>query len=54
MPIIIRVAIKPTSSIPRRQRTIDLKEMKNTVLSVKGRHDACIVTRAVPVVESIV
>ena len=53
MPIVARVAIKPTSSIARSQGTVDLKKMRSTSLEVKGRHDACIVPRAVPVVESM-
>jgi len=53
MPIVVRVAVKPTSSIAKDQRTVDLKNMENTTLSVKGRHDVCIVPRAVAVVESM-
>ena len=52
MPITVRVAIKPTPSIAREQQTINLSEMKNTTIEVKGRHDPCIVPKAVPVVES--
>ncbi len=54
MPIKIRVAFKPPSSIRIPQRTVDLAEMKETVLELKGRHDPCIVPRAVPVVESCI
>ena len=54
MPIIMRVAFKPTPSISKRQRTVDLKEMVDTDLEIRGRHDACIVPRAVPVVEAAV
>jgi len=54
MPIIVRVAFKPTPSISKRQRTVDLKRMEETELEIKGRHDACIVPRAVPVVEAAV
>jgi chorismate synthase len=54
MPVVVRVAIKPTPSISTLQHTVDLREMKETDLSVKGRHDACIVPRAVPVVESMI
>jgi len=54
MSIILRVAVKPTPSIASRQETIDMKNMQNTNLEVKGRHDACIVPRAVPVVESMI
>ncbi len=53
MPIVLRVVIKPTSSIAQRQETVDMKKMQNASLEVKGRHDACIVPRAVPVVESM-
>jgi chorismate synthase len=53
MPIVVRVAVKPTSSIAKDQRTVDIKNMETTTLSVKGRHDVCIVPRAVAVVESM-
>ena len=52
MPIFFRVAIKPTPSISITQRTVDLRTMTNTEISVGGRHDACIVPRAVPCIES--
>lgn len=52
MPIIYRVAIKPTSSIAQKQRSISLSRKENTILEIKGRHDPCIVPRAVPVVEA--
>ena len=52
MPIILRVVFKPTSSIAKRQKTVDLTKMKETEIEVAGRHDMCIVPRAVPVVES--
>ncbi len=54
MPVIVRAAIKPTSSISKVQRTVDLSKMKETVIRVKGRHDPCVVPKAVPVVESTV
>ena len=54
MPITLNVAIKPTPSISKPQDTIDLGDMKNDVLSIKGRHDPCIVPRAVPCVEAAV
>ncbi len=54
MPITMNVAIKPTPSIAKPQNTIDYGNMKNEVLSIKGRHDPCIVPRAVPCVESAV
>jgi len=53
MPIVLRVAVKPTSSIAIKQDTVDIREMKNTTIEVKGRHDACIVPRAVPAVEAM-
>ncbi len=53
MPIVVRVAVKPTSSIAKSQPTVDLQNMKNTSLLVKGRHDICIVPRAVAVVEAM-
>jgi chorismate synthase len=53
MPIVLRVAVKPTSSIAKSQPTINIKDMENASLTVKGRHDVCIVPRAVAVVESM-
>ncbi len=52
MPLIFRVAVKPTPSISREQQTVDLVSHQDTTLSIHGRHDPCIVPRAVPVVES--
>ena len=49
-----KLAIKPTPSIDKEQKTVDLLEMTDTSIKVKGRHDACIVPKAVPVVESAV
>ncbi len=54
MPIVCRVAIKPTSSIDQPQKTVDLVGKKEVEIQVKGRHDPCIVPRAVPVVEAMV
>ena len=54
MPLVVRVAIKPTASIPRSQPTVNIKQMVNTRLEVRGRHDVCIVPRAVAVVESMI
>ncbi len=54
MPIVVRVAFKPPSSIPKEQRTVNLPRMEETTLKVKGRHDPCVVPKAVPVVEAIV
>ncbi|MCT4564418.1 MAG: chorismate synthase [Maledivibacter sp.] len=52
MPIILRTAIKPTPSIGKLQRTIDIEKSIETQLQIDGRHDPCIVPRAVPVIES--
>ncbi|VVB54227.1 Chorismate synthase [uncultured archaeon] len=54
MPIILRAAFKPTASIHKKQKTINLKTGKETELTVEGRHDPCVVPRAVPVVEAAV
>lgn len=51
MPIIFRTAIKPTPSIAHFQNTVNIKEMKNTVLNIEGRHDPCIVPRVIPVID---
>ena len=53
MPIRFRVAVKPTSSIARPQRTVDVQRRTATEIRVPGRHDPCIVPRAVVVVESV-
>ncbi len=53
MPITFRVAVKPTPSIAIEQDTVDLVKKENVKLAVKGRHDACIVPRAVPVIEAV-
>jgi chorismate synthase len=53
MPIIVKVAIKPTSSIAKSQQTVDIKNIESASLQVTGRHDVCIVPRAVVVVESM-
>jgi len=52
MPIKVRVAFKPTPSISKKQRTVNLEEMSEEEIQVVGRHDPCIVPRAVPVVEA--
>ena len=51
-PLIVRVAIKPTPSIGQVQSSIDVQNRANTTTVVRGRHDPCIVPRAVPVVEA--
>lgn len=53
MPIIFRAAVKPTSSIGLYQDTVDVTNKVNEKLQVVGRHDPCIVTRAVVVIESV-
>lgn len=53
MPIIFRVAVKPTPSISRCQQTVSLKNKCDTELEIIGRHDPCIVQRAVPVIEAV-
>lgn len=53
MPVLFTVAIKPTSSIAKKQQTINIAEHKNSELVVKGRHDPCIVPRAIPVIEAV-
>ncbi len=52
MPIIFRAAIKPTPSIAKKQKTVNLETKENTEIEIKGRHDSCIVPRALPVMES--
>jgi chorismate synthase len=52
MPVVVRIAFKPPSSIPKQQNTVNLKEMRDTKVQVTGRHDPCIVPKAVPVVEA--
>lgn len=52
MPLVFRAAFKPTPSISREQDTISISKRKNDKLAVVGRHDPCIVPRAVPCVEA--
>jgi len=54
MPITIRVAIKPTPSIAKEQHTVDLSKMQDATIKVGGRHDPCVVPKAVPAVEAAV
>ena len=54
MPIVVRVAVKPTPSISKKQKTVDILNMADTTIQVKGRHDSCVVPKAVPVVEASV
>lgn len=52
MPLLFRVAVKPTPSIAQSQHTIDMSAQRDAEITVQGRHDPCIVHRAVPVVEA--
>ena len=52
MPVLFRAAIKPTPSIGKPQKSVNLKTMEEVTIQIKGRHDPCIVPRAVPVVEA--
>jgi chorismate synthase len=52
MPITVRVAVKPTPSIAKEQQTVNLHTKQNATISIKGRHDSCIVPRAVVAVEA--
>ena len=54
MPIVMRAAIKPTPSIAREQESVSLSRNENETLAVRGRHDPCIVPRAVPCIEAAV
>ena len=51
MPLVFRAAVKPTPSIYKEQDSVDLRTMENVKLTINGRHDPCIVPRAVPVFE---
>ncbi len=53
MPIVFRCGFKPTASISMPQKTVSLKDMTETEIGIKGRHDPCIAVRAVPCVEAV-
>ena len=53
MPLVVNVGVKPTASISREQDTVDLEAGEDAKLVIHGRHDPCIVPRAVPVVEAV-
>ncbi len=53
MPVIFRVAVKPTPSIYKPQRSVNLETMEECELVIEGRHDSCIVPRVVPCVEAM-
>lgn len=52
MPVVFEVTMRPTPSIARTQFTIDMNKMENAQLELHGRHDPCVVHRAVPVIEA--
>ena len=53
MPVVFRCVIRATPSIAREQRTVSLKSHENAEIAIRGRHDPCILPRAVPVVEAM-
>lgn len=53
MPLVFRVAFKPTSTIRKPQKTVDLRTGRPATIRGKGRHDPCIAVRAVPIVEAV-
>lgn len=53
MPVVFRCAVRPTPSIARPQQTVSLQRMENAPLQIQGRHDPCILPRAIPVVEAM-
>jgi chorismate synthase len=53
-PLRVRVAFKPTPSIAKLQKTVDLRVIKEDYIEVKGRHDPCVVPKAVPIVEAVI
>jgi chorismate synthase len=52
--IVCRAAVKPTPSIGKQQKTVELTALKNTEITIKGRHDPTIPPRMVPVAEAMV
>ncbi len=53
MPLVVNIAVKPTASIAMPQDTVDLETKEPASLTIHGRHDPCIVPRAVPVAEAV-
>lgn len=53
MPVVLRVALKPTPSIAQPQQSVSLSRQEPVELSITGRHDPCVALRAVPVVEAV-
>ena len=54
MPLVVRMALRPTPSIAAEQRTVNLQTMEEAALRIHGRHDPCLALRAIPVMESAV
>ena len=52
MPIVFRIAVKPTPSIGKEQKTVNTNKNENADITIHGRHDPCIVPRAIPVAEA--
>ena len=52
MPVVFEVTMRPTASIARPQESVDLRTGEPVELSIHGRHDPCVVPRAVPVIEA--
>jgi chorismate synthase len=53
MPIVFKCVVKPTSSISRKQKTVNFIEMKDTEIEIEGRHDSTIIPRACVVAETL-
>ena len=53
MPVVFSCVVRPTPSIAREQRTVSLRNMTEETLAIRGRHDPCILPRAVPVIEAM-
>ena len=53
MPVIARMAFKPTPSIGKPQKSIDYRKKEEAAMGVRGRHDPCVAVRAVPVAEAV-
>jgi chorismate synthase len=53
-PVVCRIAVKPTASISKPQRSVDMAKMEEVELKIEGRHDPCICPRIVPVAEAMV
>ena len=53
MPVVFRIALKPTPSIGRKQQTVNVDTMQSAEIEIKGRHDPCVAVRTVPVAEAV-